>query len=291
METPVRSQKTVEIYNRCLTQLKAQFNDTTLGFLKNHNAVIDWIESLDRAMNTKKIFYITIVSTLKDLNHADYSAALKVYKAKQDEYNQRAQQVMEAQEMSEREEALWIDWPDVLKLRDRLYPAIDSLQSYQEYVILCLYTYLPPMRADYAPMVLVRNMADVPTGANALVIEPRRMNFVFQEYKTASRYGRKEVPVPRPLQPVLREWAQLHPSECLLTNPDGSPMDAKQLSTAVMRIFERHTGKKTGINILRHSFISYMRRGEKSFKKQKHIANLMGHSVGMSVLYKKSYSE
>ena len=287
MDPPKRSEKTLEAYGRCLSALQAHFDDPTLEFLKRHDAVIAWIDGLDRSLNTKKLYYITLVSKLKDLNSPAFSDAFKAYKAKQDAYNRKAQDILENQVMDDRERALWIDWPDVIALRERMYPTIDSLQAFQDYVILCLYTYLPPMRADFTPMVLVRDMADVPEGANALVIEPRRMTFVFQEYKTASRYGRKEIKVPKPLEVVLRTWTEMMPTECLLSNLDGSPMDPRQLSAAVIRIFERHTGRKTGINILRHSFISHLRRGETPFREQKRIADLMGHSVGMGVLYRR----
>ena len=287
MDPPKRSEKTLEAYGRCFSVLHAEFKDTSLDFLLRHDAVIAFIESLDRSMNTKKLYYIAIVSRLKDLNSPTFSEAFKAYKAKQDAYNRKAQEVMENQEMDARERAIWIDWPDVLKLRERLAATATNLWAFQDYVILCLYTYLPPMRADYAPMVLVRDMADVPEAANALVIEPTKMTFVFQEYKTAHKYGRRDVHVPKDLEQVLRVWTDMMPTECLLSNLDGTPMDPRQLSAAVIRIFDKHTGKKTGINILRHSFISHLRRGERTFREQKKIAELMGHSVGMGVLYRR----
>lgn len=284
--TPVyRSLKTKETYERALSQLRLALKapDNDFFFLKDSAPVIQWIESLDRAVNTRKVYYIAIVSYLKGA--PEFADVYPDYKAKMDSYNAAVSAQMEAQQLSPAEQEKFLEWPEIIKARERIREAAYDLMTYQDYVLVCLYTLIPPARADYAPMRVLTEDSD--QSGNYLLVLPAGLTFVMNEYKTAHKYGQQRVAVPPDLEAILRDWLELNPSGWLLCNSDGKPLSEAGLCQHIISVFKTHTGKAVGINILRHSYVSWVRRNETPFLEQKKLAAGMYHSVGMSQLYRR----
>ncbi len=132
-----------------------------------------------------------------------------------------------------------------------------EIQEYQQYVILALLSgkHIVPRRAkDYVDMKL-RNIdkdKDNYIGDKQLV---------FNSYKTAKTYGKQTIALPTKLKNILKKWAQLNPSDYLLIDsnmhplggPDQSSNGAVKLNQRLGRIFD---GKKAGVNIMRHSYLT-----------------------------------
>lgn len=280
------SDKSKAIYQGAITTICRAFNSQSLEILKEHGRVITWIESLDKSHNTKKIYYIALVSTLKRLADPTFAGALSAYKAKQDAYNQVVKEQMERQEMSAREEENFLAWPEVLKTREAARQDAKDLMTYQDYVLVCLYTYLPPIRLDYSPMAVVQEEPTAKAG-NYLLVLPAGLTFILNDYKTSKRYGQKRTPVPKELERILRDWLDVNPSGWLLCNSDGEPLSEKALGSRLSQVFKKFSGKSVSVNLLRHSFVSWLRRNEKPLLKHKEIAGLMGHSLEMNALYRR----
>ena len=280
-----RSQRTKETYGRSLNHLRAVFDapSNDLLFLKDATSVIRYIEGLNKALNTRKLFYIAIVAYLKGV--PEFADVFPAYKAKQDAYNAAVAAQMENQQLSPAEAEKFLEWPEILKACETIRLAAYDLNTYQDYVLVCLYTLIPPVRCDYSPMRVVSSEEGA-TG-NYLLVLPSGYTFVLNEYKTAHRYGQQRIAVPEDLKQVLDNWLELNPSGWLLCAPDGSPLTESGLSQRLVSVFKKHTGKAIGVNILRHSFVSWMRRYEPTFQDQKRLAGGMLHSVGMSQLYRR----
>jgi hypothetical protein len=260
-----------------------------LDFLKDTTAVSAWIESLPKAFATKKLYYAVAKTLLRDVGDADYAEAEKFYGEKMTSYNDALRHIAENQEMTPREKALWIDWPDVELLREKLIKEMMDMDSYQDAVIIGLYSYLPPVRCDYAPLCVYSQEPNDASG-NYLVLPEaagEKAYFIFNEFKTAKSLGRQRLTVPTKLRALLNGWRVLNPGESLLIKKNGTAMTEPALSKRVRQIFKKHTDRNTGINILRHSYATWMRRGEPSLKDQKKIAGAMMHSVGMNNLYRR----
>jgi hypothetical protein len=73
----------------------------------------------------------------------------------------------------------------------------------------------------------------------------------------------------------------------LLIGTNGGPMKEWDLGQTLIRTFEKHSGKSVGANILRHSYDSWMRRNEMTYKQSSTLANQMMHSQSMSHLYRR----
>jgi hypothetical protein len=64
-------------------------------------------------------------------------------------------------------------------------------------------------------------------------------------------------------------------------------MNETHMSKKVGDVFEKLLGKRVTINILRHSYISHMKRKEPSLKEKEGLAKSMMHSVTMDEMYRK----
>lgn len=285
MTPAFRSLKTKETYGRALAQLRNALGvpDGDMTFLKDSARVIAWVEGLERSLNTRKVYYIAIVSHLKGI--PEYAVVYDDYKAKMDQYNRAVSDQMAKQELTPRESDKFLTWPEVLDVRERVRLAATDLFSHQDYVILCLYTMVAPVRCDYAPMAVVGE--ETSKKGNQLLVLPSGMTIVLNEFKTAHKYGQQRIPVPADLEAVLRDWLDLNPSGWLLCDSDGNPMTDAALSTRIISIFKKHAQKAVGVNILRHSYVSWVRRNEPTFMAQQALAAAMCHSVSMSVLYRR----
>jgi hypothetical protein len=286
----VLSEKTQQIYEQRLNVLRQHFPTPDRKWMANSVATIGYIESLNSSVNTKKLIYIALKSTLRDMKRKTQALkdAEKAYEEKMVSYNRQVNDSMQEQMKDVRESEQWLEWAEVLRARDKAIAEASTLEETQDAVILSLYTFLPPARLDFAPMAVVdEDSYETEPPGNLLVVAKKAMHFVFKEYKTAQRYGRKVVPIPHRLQLLLRDWLKMNHSGVLLLNSKGEPMTDVQLGVKLKQVLKKITGKNAGVNILRHSYISYVRKGEKPYKKQKEIADAMMHSVDMNQLYRK----
>ena len=258
----------------------------TLDFLDDADAVIAWIDGSKYKPNSKKTYYIAIVATLKknDL----FPFALEQYKAKMDTLNNEVAVKAMDQQLSEAEKAKYLEWPQILEAYERIRLAAHDLQTFQEYLIASLYVLQPPVRLDYANMRVVNEepAMSVAQGANYLVLS-KNPYFLFTDYKTYNNHGAQRIPLSAGLCDVIQEWRTLMHDDYLLIGTNGGPMKEWDLGQTLIRTFEKHSGKSVGANILRHSYDSWMRRNEMTYKQSSTLANQMMHSQSMSHLYRR----
>jgi hypothetical protein len=288
-----KSPKTLITYNRLLNELRTKFDAPAddLKFAKKTSEVISYVESLDKSYASKKLYYAVLVSVLRDLKTGRTKLlrdAEEIYRAKMVEYNNRLGEIAQQQSMTPREIAIWNSWEDVLgaysKLKAEAEANLTDKKLYQQYVILSLYTCIPPLRCDYSP-VRITNAEDTQTD-NKLVVDASGVNFILHNYKTARQYGVQRLTFPPDLEAIIRHWLTLETSGFLFS-VKGKPASESWLSGQVRNILQRLTGKATGIAILRHSYITYMRQGEAPVIAQQSLANSMLHSNSMSQLYRR----
>jgi integrase len=281
------SEYTSATYKRSLETLRKGLGaGDGLSFLTNDTKkVIDWIESSKYAMNTKKLFYITIVATLKKTT-VQPEEAIAAYRVKMDELNKKSKEQQMAQKLSPAEEGKFVQWPDIMKcFNDKIRPAVKDVTTFQEYLIAALYCLTPPVRLDYANMRIVTKKPEKPEG-NYLVMDDKPY-FLFTQYKTAAKYGEQVNPVPQKLLTIIYEWLAMVDSEWLLINSKGQPMTEWQLGQTIIKVFEKHLGKPVGASMLRHSYVSHVRENELSIKKSNNLASAMMHSPHMNQTYRR----
>jgi hypothetical protein len=148
-----------------------------------------------------------------------------------------------------------------------------------DHLLVSLYTLQAPMRLDYCGMKVVTTHPETKDG-NYLVMSDKPY-FIFTQYKTAKRYGVVIKEVPKALVVVLKRYLKGHPTEVLFSMSEGA------FSKLIGDVFMKHTTKRLTCQILRHSYVSYIKRNDRTIKEQIKLSKDMLHSVGMSDIYRR----
>lgn len=278
----VNSDETRKTRDAIINKLKKQFNKTGLTFLLDADAVVKHVENTPTARGTlpKHSSIKTIISNIKSalrdagLDDSGYDAYLKKYA---DEQREKVEQ----QTKSPAQEANWIDWERAIQVRNQMP------EGTQKHLIACLYTMIPPNRLDYTPMRWV-SRKPATTEENYIVASSKGTHtFVINQYKTAESMGQLVYKAGAKLDRVLKAWRDAHPEDTHLLMSNGHVMTPNALGQKVKEIFREYAGVPAGVNILRHSYASFLRKDELPLKKKQKIATQMGHSTQQAELYRK----
>jgi hypothetical protein len=280
------SDHTKNTYERSISTVRKGLGVEGMEFLQDSARVIAWIDSSKYKPNSRKIMYIAILSTLKAQKL--YETVWPAYKTKVDELNRLVAEGNEEQVLTPEEQAKFVAWPAILEcLENKIFPAVCDLASFQEYLIISLYCLMPPLRLDYAEMKVVAVEPEKPEG-NYLVMG-KKPYILLTQYKTARRYGHQRLEVPKKLVAILKEWRSMQDTDYLLVSPaSNNPMPPWELGQTIIKVFEKHLDKSVGVNVLRHSYITWMRRDDLAPKKSNDLAKAMLHTPGMSQLYRRT---
>jgi hypothetical protein len=289
MATPELAEKSVAVYTTMLNNLKKQLNETSEDFLLDAERVSGWIDGSKYANNTRKMYYIAIVNKIRGQTDDKTQKALEVYRKKMEEYNNKQKAIYETQELNEKEKNKFLPWKEVLEVRKKLETNANDLYSFQEYLIVCLYTMMPPVRLDYANMKVVHGLPTDTSGNYMAILPQNKFRFILNQYKTAKTYGQAVFDAPPSLCKVIKQWLGmfLETPEWLLYSHSGEPMSESVLSNTVRTIFQREANKATTITTLRQSFVSHQRKGELPLRSLKSMAKQMCQSVDMNCLYRR----
>jgi hypothetical protein len=162
-------------------------------------------------------------------------------------------------------------WSKILEIRD-------SLDIGSTKILLAMYTYINPVRADYYSCKLCDDEASVPLTDNYIMMKGDSWKVVLQDYKTHKKYGKIELIVPEELKLLLVEYIKLSPKNYLFENENNKPFTRKTFSTwASRRLKEVFNGSET-LTGIRHSYTSTLDYNG-GLSGLSSIAERMGHSV------------
>ena len=251
-------------------------------------------------ISTRRNYLNAIIVVLQGLEGG--GAALKEYEKRRDKYNDDLSQQTQLHKKSDRQQEIWIDWPDYLDIVERLRDRVSSLKSedwtpkqkqgYQDFLITLLYSKYP-LRNDWADVMVITK-----TDYNALTEDLKREGnflvkhntnkffFVLNEYKTSAKYGERRIEIDDDVLPSLRKYLRHNESGFLLINRKGAPLNSNGITKVLNRIGEQERGKPFGSSILRHSYLSHKYK-EVSQEKEKD-AEMMMHSVSTQQDYVKT---
>ena len=155
---------------------------------------------------------------------------------------------------------------------------VRDIQDIQDYIILALVSgqYLPPRRAEWTKFKVANENRDTDNYINA------GKEFVFNTFKGSERKGTQVLPIPLPLRKILKKWLLINPTDNLLFDVKGDPLNATKLNQRLVKIF----GKGFSINGLRHSYLSS--KYQDTIKLNEEMAKdfeAMGSSKGQEKVY------
>lgn len=280
---PNLSESSVTTYASILRSLyKKVFGDTSGGSMdfSKYGEVDKILDHLkDLPPNRRKTILSALVIVTNDKRYRD----LMLEDVR--DYNKE----IAKQEKSDTQEENWVTQDEVKAMfnemkrnagliykKSNITPS--DLQVLQNFVILALFTLVPPRRSkDYTDFRIRGNIDKDKDN----YIERGKM--VFNSYKTAKTYGRQEVAIPRELSTILTKWIKTNPTNYLLFDTNMNPLTSVKLNQRFNRIFD---GKKIAVNALRHSYLTDKYADNMRVKNaMAKDMEKMGTSLGMAETY------
>ena len=293
------AEATISNYLRILYTLNGDKSFKNLAFLKNFDVVQNKLNDL--AESTQKA-YLAAISSVLSLNK-DMAAYKKTYTHWHDKMMEmaKADANKDSAEKTEKQEANWMDWKEVLEVKKELDGKVGEIDKQKfltakqydlilQDIVLSLYTDVPPRRnQDYQQMYVVKKWTEKePTDRNYLDHDGKQ--FIFNVYKTAKTHGQQKVAIPDGLfhliqidlkfHPIHKGTQKFAPSLVFLVSADGSALMAVN---AITRILNRVFGKKVAASMLRHIYLS----DKYDVTEMKEDAEAMGHSLSQQRAYLK----
>jgi hypothetical protein len=298
------AESSAQLYIKNLWTLNNKQIFNNLSFLKDTTAIEDQLK--DYSDNTKKTFLSGITSVLS--LYKDKPTYKKTYEFYYNKMIDKAEEMKETNvnDKTDKQADNWLSWEEVQGVKGLLremaleFSTSKVLTPHQyevllAYVILCLYTEIPPRRnQDYMDMFVVN---DVKNDENKNYLDWSNKKFIFNHYKTAKKYGQQTINIESPaLVEAITLYLKHHPLNPspnlkklpkntefkFLVYSDGSGLTAVNSITRILnKIFG---GKNIGSSMLRHIYLS----SKYDIEEMKKDAEDMGHSLEQQKEYMKT---
>ena len=247
------SDSSKKLYASKIRLLNDKETPKTLTFLKKTDSVLEKIAKYENP-NTRRSFYIAVVSALKD--RKGFKKAYDVYHAKMMEMNATLNK--ESYKSEKTKEKLNISQEQLLERQKDLESAMlvkgksikdDEYKKLMYLLVVSLYTLIKPRRAlDYSAMVVGE---PIDQEHNYYY----NGKFYFRNFKT-KKGGEEIIDVPEKLQKIIKVYLKYkkHPeSKFLLHTRDKAQMKtANDMNELIKKAF----GMNIGVSALRNIFLS-----------------------------------
>jgi hypothetical protein len=172
---------------------------------------------------------------------------------------------------------------DIIEKRDGL--PLGSIEK----LLISMYTMIPPARADYFAMEVVRGEAE-PTAKNYLRIRDDGMETVIRDFKTVKMYKEIRNELPVDLVQEIQASLEKTPREFLFMNANGRPHTRNSFTLWTRRTLSRVFGTDFTLVFFRHAFATHYVMNidlRKTTDAQiKEISDKMGNSAEMFRAYR-----
>lgn len=174
-----------------------------------------------------------------------------------------------------------LTWADIIKKRDELKPGMEKL-------LLSMYTYIPPVRADYFDVEI--NPKNQDTGSNKsnfIILNREPPELVIRDFKTAAKYKEIRHRLPPELYKMIQLSLKEKPRDYLFVMPSNvkRPFDRAAFSKWANKILQSLFNVQINLTSLRHLFISTLDFNKTRATDLEKIGNSMGHSIAMQKGY------
>jgi hypothetical protein len=267
-----------------------QENQQTTEFIvDNPDIAVKALEKQTSIVQTpanKHMFYSAIVAWLKHTDKGKIrSERIKQRWEKIQKENwesRRIQDLNNTPTQNQIEVATTLKWNDIISKRDALQKG--SIQK----LLLSMYTYLPPVRADYYEVSINPQIINKDK-INYIILGPSadKSTIVLNNFKTAAKYKTITNVCPEPLYDEIKASLAANPRNYLFTMPTDNrrPFDRNSFSKWANAQLQAIFGVQINLTSLRHLYISAIDFNKTRATDLEKIGKLMGHSVSMQKGY------
>lgn len=186
------------------------------------------------------------------------------------------------------------NWTSRAEIHDKIKELKEALEgkegaqlfdAYQRYLVLNLYTLIPPLRNNFVDAVVYQDFStDITIQDHRNYIFLNEKILILNKYKTKGTYGILRIDLPQELIEIISGWMRIRTTiynvldgrrELLFHTRKRTPMTSKNLIKYLNRIF----GKKVSTSMLRKVYLSEKYPAVESSNEMRKDATIMGHSV------------
>lgn len=283
-------ESTATLYIKTLMGLNGGKPFNNLAFLKNKDVIMARLA--EYAESTQKSSLGVIVAVLTSLkDKAAYKALYNFYYERMSNASKQAREA-DTTEKTDKQEMNWTKWEDVIAKRNEMAEKLPTPKTklmtlamwnnMLSYVLLCLYTMIPPRRnLDYQNLYVVKKWNDK-MDKDKNYYDLSNHTLIFNKYKTSKAHGEQKIDISdnKELRAAIDLFIHFHPERKkpeyrFLVNMDGSALSS---INSITRILNKIFGKNIGSTMLRHVYLSDKYKMDMS--EMKKDADAMGHTVG-----------
>ena len=172
------------------------------------------------------------------------------------------------------QENTYIEWNKIINVYNNIKKNYDkNKNNHINFALLSCYVLLCPRRLkDYSMMYVKKDTENIEQNKN--YYDRKKKYFIFTNYKTSKQYKTQTITVPLRLRNVLDTYIDTFDITGSIFN-----LTEKAIQLRLNRIFLKHIDKRISVDILRHSYISWMKDTGQMVGNENLIAEIMGHTV------------
>jgi hypothetical protein len=263
-------------------------HDENLNWIvDNHKLIYDFIKSNYSNKNTVKSHILVLSQILKKKNK-ELSSAEK-YRKENVKLSKQVLSDAENQTMTEKREQNFVCYEDIVKARENFKQLFMKNPNDNKlnltWVLLSLYTLIPPIRKEYDDMKISENVLE--SNINYLLINKDGMYIIIQDDKVSDSHEALITKLPNNLQSVIEKSLHHFPRDYILSkiNNGKEPIKANGFDRLLHDAFPN---KNPGVDVLRSAYITHFYDKKISLRVKKELAKQMRHSVSTAeMMYKK----
>jgi hypothetical protein len=151
-------------------------------------------------------------------------------------------------------------------------------------LLLAIYTFIPPVRADYYATQIIKE-GEVPETDNYIILKNNEVELVIRKYKTSRKHGEIRHPkLPDELYRIIKKSLEDYPRKYLFEQK-GKPFTPNGFCKWSSSILEKLFGVELTLTMIRHIYISSLDLSKMTVEEKKNIGKLMGHTIGVQAEY------
>ena len=271
----------IKIYKK-MNNVKT-YDCADMSWLKNADGVIKFIKETYTKQNsfiTNTSSFATVTSVLKG-----YETAYKKYSGTSTTDRIEERKTAKKNKTTDSEKEKMVSMSELKNLWRK--PNLND----RDRALIGLYTMVPPRRVQYSQFLkLTHSDKDLPEGFNYLIVDKKGnpQKIVLKKYKTYNVYGVFEIPLNKTdrLNNLLKTYIKsekLKDGDLMFPNKSGGVY--KNFSTEIINTFFKASGKKIGVDIIRHIWISKFLEKSRTIEEKEAFATLLGHDKDTQSFY------
>lgn len=189
-------------------------------------------------------------------------------------------------EPDEKQKKAFVAYDNIVKIREAIPSDVKNTQNR---LLLFMYTEIPPARADYDKLKVLKEAPAELKGNFIIFNNKNNSKIVLNDYKTKHKHQTIEIDIPDILYEEIKKSLAVLPRQYVFVGKNKEPFSntntyVKWANRALKKILNN---EYVSLSTLRHIYISRrdLRLEEKSGLEQKKIADIMGHGLAMQKRY------